>query len=200
MMDSLEQLHALPQRGGFCRRPGCDSRHRDTRTQRLTAGTILLLALTRLCARVRWRRRVSTLHQRNAALTSAHRAAAPQPPTSLFIQARPRAAAPPPSTQRRLTSATRTPRARAASFNLRRSARKDQKSGAKKDRNQTQRDGFEPLTPRETVLILFPVAFDQFPPKLNRPGFGESNFIPIFCREEIRRCTFCSVAASMVHI
>lgn len=109
MMDSLEQLHALAQRNGFCRCPGRDSRHRATRTQRLTAATILLLALTRLCARVR-RRRVSTLHQPNAALTSAHRAAPPQPPTSLFIQARPRAAAPQ-STQTRLTSATRAPRA-----------------------------------------------------------------------------------------
>lgn len=91
MMDSLEQLHALAQRNGFCRCPGWDSRHRDSRTQRLTAATILLLlALTRLCVRVR-RRRVSTLQQqRNAALTSAHRAAAPQPPTSLLIQARPR--------------------------------------------------------------------------------------------------------------
>lgn len=106
MMDSLEQLHALAQRKGFCRSPGRDSRHRDTRTQRLTAATILLLALTRLCARVR----VPTLHQPNAALTSAHRAAPPQPPTSLFIQARPRAAAPP-CTQTRLTSARRAPRA-----------------------------------------------------------------------------------------
>lgn len=72
MMDSLEQLHDLAQRNGFCRCPGWDSRDRDTRTQRLTAGTILLLArAVRVCARVcgGGGARVSTLHQRNAALS-----------------------------------------------------------------------------------------------------------------------------------
>lgn len=44
MMDSREQLQALAQRKGFCGRPGCSSRLRDSSTQRLAGGAILRAA------------------------------------------------------------------------------------------------------------------------------------------------------------
>lgn len=44
MMDSREQLQALAQRKGFCGRPGCSSRLRDTSSQRLAGGAILRAA------------------------------------------------------------------------------------------------------------------------------------------------------------
>lgn len=44
MIDSREQLQALAQRKGFCGRPGCSSRLRDSSTQRLAGGAILRAA------------------------------------------------------------------------------------------------------------------------------------------------------------